>query len=167
MREEFNMFVSILLKWDHIPKKLRKEAEKYFKKSENLHYRPLGFFHPDNKLGLFDFDGGEHPTVDGIETVLAELSLHGFGYDHIMLTERAYLDDDSIKPPRGRYERGNSKAEVDSYIKSSSNDAYPVWKIVIRGDNAQSVFELYSRIRQGLEKPKEWWDKKSEGSDKK
>ncbi|MDD5566787.1 MAG: hypothetical protein PHH01_01185 [Patescibacteria group bacterium] len=78
----------------------------------------------------------------------------------VEIGEHAYLDDQAIKPWRGRYERGQSTATVDSFIDGNpATDSYPVWGINVSGTSFASAFDLYCRIRSGEEKPSKPWDK--------
>lgn len=105
----------------------------------------------------YDFDNPEAAQVQGW------LDLYGITPIRVEIEEHAYLDDQAIKPWRGRYERGQSTAMVDSFIDGNpATDSYPVWRINVSGTNFASAYDLYCRIRRGDEEPTEWWDKKPE-----
>lgn len=133
--------------------------------------RHFGYFAPIGKFQWSDVSKAADQVYlefenEGSTTVIGMLAHYDIPITSVRLFEEAYLDDDAIKPPRGKYERGKSEATVDSYLRGdehSEDGLYPVFKIIVTGRQLGSVYDLYNRIRTGEEKPKAWWDNKPPG----
>lgn len=151
------MRIDILLKKEHLPEEDREAFA-----AELRGCNACSFFR-SKKLGQVCVDVKGQCAIltfsdtDRISSIQDFLSRNNIDQVHdIIMTERASIDEEGIKPYRGIYKRGTSEATVDSYIDSEGK---PVWKLILHGTKINSLYDLYRRIRRGEQQPDEWWDK--------
>jgi hypothetical protein len=154
------MQVELFFSLEQVPTQVEEEAKKIFRTGASLECLHL----PSGSKLSYDADCGMFRKWFGnesFEAIQLFLDANSIMPGTIRLYEgSAYLDSDAIKPPRGLYRRGESQAEVDSYVESKFHGAVSVWRFNVEGTNLKSVFDLYHLIRSGKVQPTEWWDVK-------
>jgi hypothetical protein len=152
------MQVELFFALEHVPVQIEEEAKKIIRAGENFVDLDL----PSGSKLSYDSDSNMFRKWFGnesLEAIQLFLDVNSIMPDTIKLYEgAAYLNSAAVKPSRGLYRRGESQAEVDSYIESGRTEIMPAWRFNVEGTNLKSVFDLYRLIRSGKLQPTEWWD---------